>query len=219
MYYEKIFYSIRSQVMEAFKDYLDMNMEEAYSKILWVLEEKFGVDAELETFTWKASLGGEMYYHTFKIGVEKIELSISQTVRGFAEGIAQAIIEGILGKVREDVLCQEIVNDGFAFISNITELIENVSLKEIVTYISNERYCDEDFIKMLEGLGYKVKNGDFHGICKMSYIDMETKEKVWLQELYKPYTLYREIRPRTRLEILDILLRLKYRDGIIADEY
>lgn len=205
--------------MEMFKDYLEMDMEEAYSEVLWILEEQFGVDAEMETFTWKASAYGEMYYHTFKIGVDKIELSISQTVRGFAERIAQAVIEGILGKLRENIICQSIVNDGFAFVSNNTEWIENASLKEIVTNISNERYCDEEFIKILEDLGYKVKNGDFHGICEMFYIDMETKEKVWLQELYKPYTLYREIRPRTRLEILDILLRLKYRDGIITDEY
>ena len=114
-------------------------------------------------------------------------------------------------------------NDGFGIHYGISPAyIEKAPIKEIINWINSKTYCDEDFEEMIKEWGFEIRIGEHEELGETKYIDVSCfvkGAKIWLEEGYKQHTLYRDIYPRTRLEILYLLNALKFEENIFSDEY
>ena len=93
---------------------------------------------------------------------------------------------------------------------------------QIINWINSKTCCDEDFEEIIQELGFEICIGEHEELGETKYIDVSCfvkNAKIWLEEGYKQHTLYREVRPRERVEVLYLLNALKYRENIFSDEY
>lgn len=95
-----------------------------------------------------------------------------------------------------------------------------MSIKELIAYLNEDRYCDDKFVEVMRSYGYEIKTGEHPDIGEALYIDVSKyikDAKVWLQEANRQHTIYRRIDRRSRLDVLYLLHIIKF-ENIWSDE-
>lgn len=88
-----------------------------------------------------------------------------------------------------------------------------MTIKELIAYLNEDRYCDDKFVELMRSYGYEIKTGEHPDIGEVLYIDVSkygSGAKVWLQEANRQHTIYRSIDTRSRLEVLYLLEEMKF---------
>lgn len=187
------------------------------------LECLLGISFKKTDFSWKRdTYGGGFYYYTFQIGTQTIELSVAKSLRYLVEEMVVAVYEEMLAMECERRLFAFLENDGMCMANcNLSfDMEENGGIKGLMEMLGSHRYCDEEFIEAIETMGYVVEETNFHGLCDaVKYIDLSDDCKIWLKVMNQPYTMYQESHQRLRVEVLYILLGLKYGEAWFFEEF
>lgn len=190
------------------------------------LENLLGINFKKTDFSWKRDVyGGYFYYYTFQIGTKTIELSVAKSLRYLVDEIVVAVYEELLTMEHERRLFAFLENNGMctAYCNLSFDMEENGGIKGLMEMLGSHRYCDEEFIETIETMGYVVKETNFHGLCDgIKYIDLSEYVdggKLWLKVMNQPYTMYQEANQRLRVEVLYILLGLKYGEAWLFEEF
>ena len=149
-------------------------------------------------------------------------MSVAKSLRYIVDEIVVAVYEELLTMEHERRLFAFLENDGMctAYCNLSFDMEENGGIKGLMKMLNSNRYCDEEFIETIEAMGYVVKETNFHGLCDgVKYIDLSDDYKVWLKVMNQPYTMYQESHQRLRVEVLFILLGLKYGEAWLFEEF
>lgn len=197
----------------------------SYECIAQVLANVLGVIVKRSDFTWKRNaFGGMFFYYSYEIGTQTLELNSGKSLQYIVDEIVATIYAELLAVEEENRLLGAVVNNGFS-VANTFISPECKDIPEFITSLGKSRYCDEEFVSILEQLGYSVKKGSFHGLydnTELRYIDLSDlvgAGKLWLDVLYQPYTMYRDCKQRLRTEVLYILHGLQCGECWFFDEF
>lgn len=197
----------------------------SYDCIEQVLTNVLGVIVKRSDFTWKRNaLGGVFYYYSYEIGTQTLELNAGKSLQYIADEILATIYAELLAVEEQNRLLGAIANNGFS-VANTFISPKCKDIPEFIASLGKSRYCDEEFVSILEQLGYSVKKGSFHGLyddTELRYIDLSDLigyGKLWLDVLYQPYTMYRDCKQRLRTEVLYILHGLQCGECWFFEEF
>ncbi len=187
----------------------------------YILEELLGVKVRNNCFSWENDYLSRL---SFKIGTREIDIVSGKSLDTLFGEIKTAIVVGLTNCETQLEYESCIMNDNGMGMKYRTcrEFLIVSSIEEIIDDINSHTYCDEDFEEIIKELGFEICIGVHEELGVTKYIDVSRfvkNAKIWLKEGYKQHTLYREVRPRERVEVLYLLNALKYGENIFSDEY
>lgn len=185
------------------------------------LEAFLGVKVRENSFSWENDYLARL---SFKIGTREIDIVSGKSLDTLFGEIKTAIVVGLTKwetQLEYESYLSSDDGDGMLYRMRPEFLIES-SIEEIIDDINTHTYCDEDFEAIIKELGFEICIGLHEELGVTKYIDIPyfvKDAKIWLKEGYKQHTLYREVRPRERVEVLYLLNALTCGENIFCDEY
>ena len=179
-----------------------------------------GINTKINSFCWQAKILCDFFTCTLNIGLTQIEITKGKNISTVIGEILAAVSDEYHGKCYENSYYT--VNDeGIGALYTPDEnILDKMSIKELIAYLNEDRYCDDKFVEVMRSYGYEIKTGEHPDIGEALYIDISKyvkDAKVWLQETNRQHTIYRRIDRRSRLDVLYLLHAIKF-ENIWSDE-
>ena len=179
-----------------------------------------GINTKINSFCWQAKILCDFFTCTLNIGLTQIEITKGKSINTIIGEILAAVSDEYHGKCYENSYYT--VNDeGIGVLYTPDEnILDKMSIKELIAYLNEDRYCDDKFVEVMRSYGYEIKTGEHPDIGEALYIDISKyvkDAKVWLQETNRQHTIYRRIDRRSRLDVLYLLHAIKF-ENIWSDE-
>lgn len=154
-----------------------------------------------------------------RIGTKMIMLNDTKTIGFLIEEIETACMVQLEKQAKGNCLLQELVSQDY-FESVLEQLNSSQTYEEYIALANKSSVADKEFEETLQGLGYtieerKVLEG-YEETCSCVCIGNSV---IKFAEVNKQGTLYRNVQLRERVEILYILVCIKYGENIFADEF
>ena len=172
-----------------------------------------GINTKINSFCWQAKILCDFFTCTLNIGLTQIEITKGKSINTIIGEILAAVSDEYHGKCYEQSYYT--VNDeGLGVLYTPDEnILDKMTIKELIAYLNEDRYCDDKFVELMRSYGYEIKTGEHPDIGEALYIDVSkygSGAKVWLQEANRQHTIYRRIDTRSRLEVLYLLEEMKF---------
>ena len=185
-----------------------------------ILASVLGVEVERKEFCWQAQVLCDCLTSTLNIGLTQIEITKGKNISTVIGEILAAVSDEYHGKCYEKSYCT-FNDEGIGILYTPDEnILDKMSIKELIAYLNEDRYCDDKFVEVMRSYGYEIKTGEHPDIGEALYIDISKyvkDAKVWLQETNRQHTIYRRIDRRSRLDVLYLLHAIKF-ENIWSDE-
>lgn len=185
-----------------------------------ILASVLGVEVERKEFCWQAQVLCDCLTSTLNIGLTQIEITKGKNISTVIGEILAAVSDEYHGKCYEKSYCT-FNDEGIGILYTPDEnILDKMSIKELIAYLNEDRYCDDKFVEVMRSYGYEIKTGEHPDIGEALYIDISKyikDAKVWLQEANRQHTIYRSIDRRSRLDVLYLLHAIKF-ENIWSDE-
>ena len=154
------------------------------------------------------------------VRITQIEIIKGKNISTVIGEILAAVSDEYHGKCYEKSYCT-FNDEGIGILYTPDEnILDKMSIKELIAYLNEDRYCDDKFVEVMRSYGYEIKTGEHPDIGEALYIDVSKyikDAKVWLQEANRQHTIYRRIDRRSRLDVLYLLHIIKF-ENIWSDE-
>lgn len=154
------------------------------------------------------------------VRITQIEITKGKNISTVIGEILAAVSDEYHGKCYEKSYCT-FNDEGIGILYTPDEnILDKMSIKELIAYLNEDRYCDDKFVEVMRSYGYEIKTGEHPDIGEALYIDVSKyikDAKVWLQEANRQHTIYRRIDRRSRLDVLYLLHIIKF-ENIWSDE-
>lgn len=162
------------------------------------------------------SMNGVVAVH---IGTQMILLNDTKTIGFLIKEIEMACMVQLEKDLHEQCLLGQLNADDFtetiAVIANRAETYE-----DYIALANESRVADEAFAETLKQLGYTIEEREvLEGYEETCSCVCMGDSVIKFAEVNKQGTLYRNVQLRERVEILYILVCLKYGEAIFADEF
>ena len=178
-----------------------------------ILASVLGVEVERKEFCWQAQVLCDCLTSTLNIGLTQIEITKGKNISTVIGEILAAVSDEYHGKCYEKSYCT-FNDEGIGILYTPDEnILDKMSIKELIAYLNEDRYCDDKFVEVMRSYGYEIKTGEHPDIGEALYIDISKyvkDAKVWLQETNTKHTIYRRIDRRSRLHLLYLLHEIKF---------
>lgn len=153
------------------------------------------------------------------IGTKMILLNDTKTIGFLIEEIEMACMVQLEKQMQEKLMLEELTAD--TFVITVTDVTNSPATYEgYITLVNESSVADEAFAEKLEELGYTIEEREvLEGYKETCSCICMGDSVIKFAEVNKQGTLYRNVQLRERVEILYILVCLKYGEAIFADEF
>ena len=153
------------------------------------------------------------------IGTQMILLNDTKTIGFLIKEIEMACMMQLEKDLHEQCLLGELNADDFT--ETIAVIASRAETYEDYIALANEsRVADEAFTEILKRLGYTIEEREvLEGYEETCSCICMGDSVIKFAEVNKQGTLYRKVQLRERVEILYILVCIKYGENIFADEF
>lgn len=154
-----------------------------------------------------------------EIGTQDLRVSPFETFGELVRRIAVTIFEEDKKIMKANNYSIEI---GCKYVERPMEL-EKMCLEQVCTYIREQRYCDTEFAEWLREAGYHLKRDAYPNSNDfvVDYVDISATghgKRIWFEKVNEAHSLYQRTDVRERLEVLYLLVSLKYEEAIFGVE-
>lgn len=207
--------------------------------IAQALEKALGVQTKYDGVTWKSNaFCRKECFRYIEIGTQRIEITAVKSLNYIVDEIMVVIREELLNMEEDKHLLEEIIKaqynsaffvqdkQGLEANKEIRHLIAKAAIEDeikdipdFIARLGKARYCDEEFVLILEKLGYPTKKIKLHSLnsnLELRCIDITEyfdEGTLLLDTVYHKYTMFINCKPRMRTEVLVFLYTLCCDEG------
>ena len=125
-----------------------------------ILASVLGVEVERKEFCWQAQVLCDCLTSTLNIGLTQIEITKGKNISTVIGEILAAVSDEYHGKCYEKSYCT-FNDEGIGILYTPDEnILDKMSIKELIAYLNEDRYCDDKFVELMRSYGYEIKTGE-----------------------------------------------------------